>query len=51
MTLHHISESSVNSMSWGLYEILKQEWINKHPNATSEQYQKAMIAIAKKCGV
>jgi hypothetical protein len=38
-------------MGWSQYEFLKQEWINKNPLATHEQYQKAMISIAKKCGV
>jgi hypothetical protein len=38
-------------MSYSLYEILKQEWIAKHPNATPKEYQNAMMAIARKCGV
>lgn len=33
------------------YEIMKANWIRKNPSATHEQYQLAMIAIAKKCGV
>lgn len=38
-------------MSYHQYEILKAEWIAKNPNATHEQYQQAMTAIARKCGV
>lgn len=38
-------------MSLSQYEFLKQEWIAKNPNATPQQYQKAMTAIARKCGV
>lgn len=38
-------------MSYQQYEQLKQEWIAKHPNSTPEQYQKAMQAIARKCGI
>lgn len=38
-------------MSYFLYEQLKAEWIAKHPNATQQQYEKAMRLIAKKCKV
>lgn len=38
-------------MSLSRYEFLKAEWIAKHPNATPAEYQKAMLALAKKCGV
>lgn len=38
-------------MSYSLYESLKQQWIRKNPNATPAQYQKAMLAIARKAGV
>lgn len=38
-------------MSLNQYELLKREWILKHPYATPQQYQKAMMQIAKKCGV
>lgn len=38
-------------MSYSLYESLKQQWIRENPNATSAQYQKAMLAIARKAGV
>jgi hypothetical protein len=38
-------------MSLSQYEFLKAEWIKNNPNATPQQYQKAMQAIAKKCGV
>jgi hypothetical protein len=33
------------------YEYLKYKWIKDNPNATPEQYQKAMTNIARKCGV
>lgn len=29
----------------------KQVWTNTHPNASPEEYQKAIQAIAKRCGV
>jgi len=38
-------------MSYSQYEFLKQEWIKSHPDATPQQYQKAMSAIAKKLGI
>ena len=38
-------------MSLSQYEFLKQEWIKNHPNATPQEYQKAMQSIARKCGV
>jgi len=38
-------------MSHSLYESLKQQWIFNNPNATPQQYQKAMMAIARKAGV
>jgi hypothetical protein len=38
-------------MSYQQYEQLKREWIEKHPNATPAQYQKAMQVIARKCGI
>jgi len=38
-------------MSLSQYEFLKAEWIAKNPNATPKQYQIAMKAISKKCGV
>lgn len=38
-------------MSYDLYEFLKREWIAKHPNATHEEYQRAMREIAKKAGI
>lgn len=38
-------------MSYTTYELMKQEWIAKHPNATHEQYQQAMREIAKRLGV
>lgn len=33
------------------YEQLKHEWIKLNPNATPEQYQQAMTALARKLGV
>lgn len=38
-------------MSYSQYEFLKQEWINKHPNATYQEYQKAISIIIKKLGI
>jgi hypothetical protein len=33
------------------YEAAKQQWIAKHPEATSAEYQAAMTAIACRVGV
>lgn len=33
------------------YERMKAEWVRNNPYCTPKQYQKAMQAIAKKCGV
>lgn len=38
-------------LTYPTYEILKKEWITKHPSATHQEYQKAMTAIAKKLGI
>lgn len=33
------------------YEILKRKWIKDNPNATYQEYEKAIFEIAKICGV
>lgn len=38
-------------MSWQAYEAAKRAWIDAHPDATPEQYDAAMRAIAKRMGV
>ena len=38
-------------MSWQAYEAAKRAWIASHPNATPEQYDAAMRAIARRYGV
>ena len=38
-------------MSWEAYEAAKRAWIAAHPDATPEQYDAAMRAIAKLMGV
>lgn len=38
-------------MNWQTYEAAKRAWIAAHPNATPEQYDAAMRAIAKRVGV
>ena len=38
-------------MSWETYEAAKRAWIAAHPDATTEQYDAAMRAIAKRYGV
>lgn len=38
-------------MNYSQYELLKQTWVATHPDSTPQQYQKAMTAIARKCGV
>ena len=36
---------------FALYEKLKKEWIEAHPNATPLEYHAAMSAIAQRCGI
>jgi len=36
---------------WQDYEIQKQQWIRTHPEATSAEYQAAMVMLARRCGV
>lgn len=36
---------------WRLYELEKQAWQDRNPDASYEQYQAAMREIAKRCGV
>ena len=38
-------------MSWQAYEAAKRAWIAANPNATTEQYDAAMLAIAERHGV
>ena len=38
-------------MSWPAYEAAKRAWIAANPNATAEQYEAAMRAIARCYGV
>ena len=38
-------------MNYSRYESLKYEWIRNNPKATPQQYEAAMRAIAKRCGV
>ena len=38
-------------MSWQAYEAAKRAWIAANPNATPEQYDAAMRAIAERLGV
>lgn len=33
------------------YEWFKSRWIKEHPNATPEEYQRAMIELAKRLGL
>lgn len=37
--------------AYGAYEFEKRAWVDANPDATPEQYQKAMRDLAKKCGV
>lgn len=36
---------------WRVYESEKQAWIALHPEATAEDYERAMREIAERCGV
>ena len=38
-------------MSWQAYEAAKRAWANANPQATAEQYDAAMRAIAERLGV
>lgn len=38
-------------MRWQAYEAAKRAWIAAHPDATPEQYDAAMRAIARRYGV
>ena len=33
------------------YEILKRQWVDEHPKATPEDYQRAMRRIAEDCKI
>lgn len=33
------------------YELEKRKWQSEHPEATPAEYQQAMTAIARRCGV
>jgi hypothetical protein len=46
-----ITFRSDSGIRWRKYEAMKQAWIAAHPNATPEQYQRAVAQIAKRCGV
>lgn len=34
-----------------MYEAAKKEWAESHPDATPEEYQRAMTEIARRLGV
>lgn len=36
---------------WAAYEAAKRAWVDANPGATSEQYDAAMRAIARRYGV
>jgi hypothetical protein len=36
---------------WREYEARKQRWAAGHPDATHEEYERAMRKIAEECGV
>lgn len=51
-----VDESASHSMrsvspDWQRYAEEKQRWLDTHLNATPEEYDEAMKAIAKDCGV
>jgi hypothetical protein len=37
--------------NWQKYEAMKRAWIRANPGATPAQYDAAIAAIVKKCGV
>jgi hypothetical protein len=38
-------------MSLHAYEAAKADWISRHPQATPEEYQRAMASLARRYGV
>ena len=38
-------------MNWAAYEAAKRAWVAAHPDATPEQYEAAMRALAEEMGV
>lgn len=38
-------------MNWQAYEAAKRAWVAAHPDATPEQYEAAMRALAEEMGV
>lgn len=45
--LHRLPEPD----RWRLYELEKQAWLDRHPEATYDEVQRAMREIANRCGV
>lgn len=39
------------SARWREYEAQKQRWLAAHPEATSEEYERAIAIIRERCGV
>ncbi len=37
--------------TWQDYEYAKQEWVNRHPRATPQEYEAAMARIARRMGL
>ena len=37
--------------TYELYKLYQQEWIEKHPNCTSAEYDQAMREIATRLGI
>ena len=37
--------------NYRLYATLKYEWVLTHPNSTPAEYDAAILAIAKRCGL
>ena len=41
----------MTTANYELYKLYQQEWIDKHPNCTSAEYDKAMREIATRLGI
>lgn len=46
-----VSASRDDGPSWALYERLKRDFVRQCPDATTDEYERAMQAIARAAGV
>jgi hypothetical protein len=46
-----MTETKRERPDWAAYERAKQQWVWQHPEATHEEYEAAMLEIARRLGV